>query len=109
MYAVPNQDVATTDLCEGAKGILEDADPIAWSRFAKKPGVDWHERLVRNARNLCRLRGSGAYGRRLVELGSVLRCSTRQGVLYFRLITNPTADDLAPQRRGRKRKYGAHA
>jgi hypothetical protein len=118
MFLNPDRPVGAKELCEGVREIMTDRDPFKWSRFETKTsgsadsnaGVsersheDWRDRLVRNARNLCRLGGIGAYGQRLIEMGRVLRYETIEGQTFFTLSTTLTAEKLAPRKRGRKSK-----
>jgi hypothetical protein len=109
LYTNPDRDIKAAVLCEGARDILMERDPLAWARFERRSRPsqpDWRARLTTNARNLCRVRGIGAYGRRLLEMGHVLQCTTRDGCLWFRLSTDAHCVDLTPKKRGRKKQSG---
>jgi hypothetical protein len=117
MYLHPNRPVPANELCAGVQRIMTDTDPMKWSRFegkesvftvingetVRKPAQQWKNRLLKNARNLCRLRGNGAYGRRLIDLGHVLRYETKNALLYFTLSTTLTPERIALRKWGRRR------
>jgi len=108
MYGHINRPISGKELCQGVQEVMQDRNPYKWSRFVAKSPSDWQERLIRNARNLCRLGGIGAYGQRLVECGHVMRCETVAGGIAFHLSTTITPERLAPYKRGRKGTVTRH-
>jgi len=118
MYLNAGRPVSEGELAVGVREIMKNRCPHKWSRLETKGTVKtviqgkvvekvaeiWWYRVIRNARNLCRLGCNAAYGQRLVEMGHVLRCETIDGQLFFTLHTKLTEEILAPRKRGRKRK-----
>ncbi len=121
MYLNANRSVPTAELCKGVECLMEDeTDMTRWEHFKFKSNVrtvksgavvdqaaqGWEDRLITNARNLCRVGGRNAYGRRLIERGHVMRYETSpQGEGFFVLHTKLTEENLAKRKRGRKPKF----
>jgi hypothetical protein len=131
MYLNHDRRVGVDELCRGVAKIMEEECADKWTRFRQKQVVKaarrvdslcpltgrtvrkyqiftktadhWNFRLISNARNLCRLGGKNAYGRRLVEKGHVMRYETdHEGNGEFILYTKLTAENMAEKKRGRK-------
>jgi hypothetical protein len=128
MYLNANKPVSMDKLCDQVEKLMEEeGDFAAWTRFKNKSTVKttinvdvdgipmkkviekkaqpWRSRLVKNARNLCRIGGSAAYGTRLLERGHVLRFeTTADGESAFTLYTYLDERNTKELRRGRKRR-----
>jgi hypothetical protein len=103
LYEHPDEPVPDTELCNGVARFLAETDPIKWQRYSTRPpSPSWRSRMILNVRNLCRLSGKAAYGKRFLESGHVLRCAAFNGSLIFTLHTRVTPANLAALRRGRK-------
>lgn len=118
MYLNANRPVIASTLSDGVRQLMAESDAIKWARVVSKQThktiingdvtevqvQPWEIRIIKNARNLCRVRGAGAYGQRLLEMGHVMLCETVNGKLYFTLKTKIEPGDLEPKKRGRKRQ-----
>jgi hypothetical protein len=118
MYLNHDKRISHQELCSGVESLMRDEPK--WERFVKKTKVKtvhgftersvveqaaktWQQRLVSNARNLCRIGGNNAYGKRLMKQGHVMRYETDlAGNSYFILYTVLTESNMSARRRGRK-------
>lgn len=106
MYERSDKRVSADELCDAVGEFLSDTDPTKWSWYVERPSYNgrnhWRTRLVLNARNLCRISGKAAYGRRLTSIGHILRFETGRDGPFFTLHTTLTVNNTAPQKRGRR-------
>lgn len=129
MYTNHSRHVAYDELCDGVRAMMIDHAIEKWERFISRRRVpshsrnplkrkrsvskraqSWKQRLVTNARNLCRIGSTSknAYGKRLLPSGHVMRHeTTAAGERFFIMHLTLTPENTSERQRGRKKAVAA--
>lgn len=122
MYQNANRLVPVSEYCDGVAKIMEGWSASKWEKYCGKETIktvrkndlqemyvveqgagSWEQRSVSNGRNLCRIQGANAYGKRLINRGHVMRYFTGEdGEGFFVLYTQLTTENMTPAKRGRR-------
>jgi len=117
-YIYHDKPLSLNEYIDQVANLLEERDPIKWEKFKNKKKIKtlkngqvveknanhWRKRIETNIKTLTRDGGSNPYGKRLIELGHILRWEPMQIKGQGAFVLRTTTNEPLELKKGRKSK-----